>query len=136
VQGVPAALLEHNSLSNTRRMRLSGETNSETGQRHALDVLLKSVVLAYIITERPGGVIIPILALRFHAEFDLDISGSAIERAVRELVCDGWLRMQQGKVVPARSDWASLDRCRNPKWRSTITVPFWNFLTLNKSPPV
>ncbi|MCW2987409.1 MAG: hypothetical protein JWM24_347 [Solirubrobacterales bacterium] len=69
------------------------------------DVVVESVVLAYIVTERPEGVTIPMLALRFNAEFDQGISGSAIERAVRELVCDGQLRMHRGKVVPDRPGW-------------------------------
>jgi hypothetical protein len=68
-------------------------------------VLVESVVLAYIVTERPEGVMIPTLALRFNAEFDQGVSGSAVERAVRELVCDGRLRMQRGKVVPNRPGW-------------------------------
>jgi hypothetical protein len=67
------------------------------------DVLVESVVLAYVVTERPEGEMIPMLALRFNAEFDQGVSGSAIERAVRELVCDGRLRMQRGKVVPDRA---------------------------------
>lgn len=61
------------------------------------DVLVEAVVLAYIVTERPEGVMIPMLALRFNAEFDQGESGSAVERAVRELVCDGRLRMQRGR---------------------------------------
>jgi hypothetical protein len=69
------------------------------------DALVESVVLAYIVTERPEGVMIPMLALRFNAEFDQGESGSAVERAVRELVCDGRLRMQRGKVVPDRPSW-------------------------------
>jgi hypothetical protein len=48
---------------------------------------------------------IPMLALRFNAEFGQGESGSAVERAVRELVCDGRLRMQRGKVVPGRPGW-------------------------------
>lgn len=69
------------------------------------DVLVEAVVLAYIVTERPEGVMIPMLALRFNAEFDQGESGSAVERAVRELVCDGRLRMERGKVVPDRPGW-------------------------------
>jgi hypothetical protein len=68
------------------------------------DVLVESVVLAYIVTERPEGVMIP-MALRFNAEFDQGERGSAVERAVRELVCDGRLRMERGKVVPDRPGW-------------------------------
>jgi hypothetical protein len=69
------------------------------------DVLVESVVLAYIVNERPEGVTIPMLAVRFNAEFDQGDGGSAVERAVRELVCDGRLRMQRGKVVPYRPGW-------------------------------
>jgi hypothetical protein len=69
------------------------------------DVLVESVVLAYIVTERPEGVMIPMLALHFNAEFDQGERGSAVERAVRELVCDGRLRMDRGRVVPDRPGW-------------------------------
>jgi hypothetical protein len=71
-------------------------------RRAADDVLVESVVLAYIVAERPEGVMIPLLALRFNAEFDQGVSGPAVEQAVRELVRDGRLRMQDGKVVPDR----------------------------------
>jgi hypothetical protein len=63
------------------------------------DLLVESAVLDYVITERPEGVSIPMLALRFNAEFDQGVSGLAVERAVRELVRDGYLRMHGGKVV-------------------------------------
>jgi hypothetical protein len=73
---------------------------AQSERRGSDDVLVESVLLAYIVYERPEGVLIPMLALRFSAEFDQDLGGSAIERAVRELVCDGRLQMQGGKVVP------------------------------------
>jgi hypothetical protein len=68
--------------------------------------LVELVVLAYIVAERPEGVTIPMLSLRFNAEFDQGISGSAVERAVRDLVCAGRLRMHGGKVVPDQPGWA------------------------------
>jgi hypothetical protein len=71
----------------------------------AEDVVVESVLLAYVGTERPEGVTIPMLALRFNVEFDQGVNGSAVERAVRELVRDGRLQMRGGKVVAARSDW-------------------------------
>jgi hypothetical protein len=64
--------------------------------------VVESVVLAYLITERPQGMTILMLSLYFNAEFDQGVEGSAVERAVRELVRDGQLRMQGGKVVPGR----------------------------------
>ena len=64
-------------------------------------MVVESVVLAYIVAERPEGVIIPMLALRFNAEFEQGVNGSAVERAVRELVREGWLEMQGGKVIPS-----------------------------------
>jgi hypothetical protein len=73
---------------------------AQSQRRGSDDVLVESVLLAYIVYERPEGVLIPMLALRFSAELDQGLDGSAIERAVRELVCDGRLRMQGGKVVP------------------------------------
>lgn len=69
-------------------------------RRPAEDIRVESAVLAHIVVERPEGVIIPMLALRFGAEFDQGSSGLAVERAVRELVRDGRLRMQGGRVVP------------------------------------
>ena len=69
------------------------------------DVLVESAVLAYIVAEHPEGVTIPLLALHFDDELEQGFSGSAVERAVRELVCDGRLRMQRGKVVPDRAIW-------------------------------
>ena len=72
-------------------------------RRGSEDMLVEAVVLAYVVTERPEGVPIPALALHFNAEFDQGIGGSAIERAVRELVCAGRLRMKGAKVVPGRS---------------------------------
>jgi hypothetical protein len=63
------------------------------------DMLVESVVLAYIVNEWPDGVTIPALALRFNAEFDQGVSGSAVERAVRELVRDGRLQIRAGRVV-------------------------------------
>jgi hypothetical protein len=72
---------------------------------NADDSLVEAVVLAYVITERPEGVTIPALALRFNAEFDQGVCGSAVERAVLELVRDGRLWMQSGKVVPDRRGW-------------------------------
>lgn len=86
------------------------EKTSSDASRAALsddDVLVESVVLAYIVTERPESVMIPMLAFRFNAEFDQGESGSAVERAVRELVCDGRLRMRRGKVVPDRPGWGA-----------------------------
>ncbi len=50
---------------------------------------------------------IPILALRFNAEFEQGDTGSAVERAVRELVRDGRLQMRAGKVVPRRPGYRS-----------------------------
>jgi hypothetical protein len=67
------------------------------------DVLVESVVLAYIVTERPQGMTIPMLALHFNAEFQQGASGSAVECAVRELVRAGRLQMHGGKVVPGQS---------------------------------
>jgi hypothetical protein len=63
------------------------------------DALVESVVLAYIVAEHPEGVTIPLLALHFDAELEQGLTGSAVERAVRELVCDGRLEIQCGKVV-------------------------------------
>lgn len=77
--------------------------NSE--QCAADDVLVESVVLAYIVGECPEGVSILTLSLRFNAELDQGIGGLAVERAVRELVCSGRLQMQGGKVVPDRAAW-------------------------------
>jgi hypothetical protein len=74
-------------------------------RRTSEDIRVESAVLAYIVAERPQGVIIPALALRFAAEFDQGSSGLAVERAVRELVRDGRLRMQGGKVVPMLRLW-------------------------------
>jgi hypothetical protein len=82
------------SVATPRRIERGAE------RRTAEDIRVESAVLAHIVVERPEGVIIPMLALRFSAEFDQGSSGSAVERAVRELVCDGRLRMQGGKVVP------------------------------------
>lgn len=65
------------------------------------DMLVESVVLTYIITECPEGVTIPALALRFNAKFEQGVAGSAVERAVRELVCDGRLQIRGGHVIPA-----------------------------------
>jgi hypothetical protein len=65
--------------------------------------LIQSVLLAYVETEQPEGVTILMLSLRFNAEFEQGIGGSAVERAVRELVRDGLLRMRGGKVVPERA---------------------------------
>lgn len=79
---------------------------TESG-RCAEDALVESVVLAYVVGERPEGVTIPMLALRFSAEFDQGDTGSAVERAVRELVRDGRLHMQGGKVVPRRLGYPS-----------------------------
>ena len=70
-------------------------------------MLVEAVVLAYVVGERPEGVTIPMLALRFNAEFDQGDTGSAVERAVRELVRDGRLQMQGGKVVPRRLGYLS-----------------------------
>jgi hypothetical protein len=64
--------------------------------------VVESVVLAYLVTERPQGMTILMLSLHLNAEFDQGVEGSAVERAVRELVRDGQLRMQGGKVVPGR----------------------------------
>jgi hypothetical protein len=64
------------------------------------DAVVESVVLAYIVDEQPEGVLIPMLALRFNAEFGQELGGSAVERAVRELVRDGRLRMDGGRVAP------------------------------------
>jgi hypothetical protein len=69
--------------------------------------MVESVVLAYLVTERPEGMTIPALALHFNAEFDQGVNGSAVERAVRELVCDGRLRMDGAKVIPPRPSEAS-----------------------------
>ncbi len=68
------------------------------------DIRVESAVLAYVVTERLQGVIIAMLALRFAAEFDQGSSGMAVERAVRELVRDGRMRMRGGRVVPNRPD--------------------------------
>ena len=78
------------------RRRIQAEPEKSISE----DVLVESVVLAYIVTECPDGVTIPALALRFNAEFDQGASGSAVERAVRELVRDGRLQIQAGRVVP------------------------------------
>jgi hypothetical protein len=56
-------------------------------------------VLAYILTTPPRGVRILTLALDLNADFDQGIDGSAVERAVRELVRDGRLWMRAGRVV-------------------------------------
>lgn len=66
------------------------------------DFLVEEAVFDYIAGEQPGGVTIPMLALRFNAEFDQGIGGSAVERAVRELVCDDWLQMRGAAVIPVR----------------------------------
>jgi hypothetical protein len=86
------------------RRRRRGRSNF---QRHPPeDIVVQAVVLAYIVAECPEGVMIPTLALRFNAEFDQGYGGSAVERAVRELVCDGRLRMQGGRVIPDRAAWS------------------------------
>jgi hypothetical protein len=72
----------------------------EPGRIGIDDALVQSVVLAYIITERSEGVTIPMLSLHFNAEFDQGEKGLAVERAVRELVSEGRLRMEVGLVVP------------------------------------
>lgn len=64
---------------------------------------VESIVLAYVKTERPEGVYLAALALHFNAEFGQGSTGLAVERAVRELVRDGRLRMRGGKVVPAHA---------------------------------
>jgi len=81
------------------RWKRRSQTESE---RCAADVVVESILLAYVAIERPEGVTIPLLALRFNAEFDQGVDGSAVERAVRELVRDGRLRMRGGSVVPNR----------------------------------
>jgi hypothetical protein len=75
---------------------------SKSGRYAATDTLVESVVLAYVLTERPEGVMIPTLALHFNAEFDQGVDGSAVERAVRELVCAGLLRMEGARVMADR----------------------------------
>jgi hypothetical protein len=86
-------------MPNWSRQRVRAESERSASD----DVLVESVVLAYVVGERPEGVTIPMLALRFSAEFELGDTGSAVERAVRELVCDGRLQMRGGKVVPDRA---------------------------------
>ena len=81
------------------------QDRSDSERSPSGDVVVESVVLAYIVSDRPEGVTIPMLALRFNAEFEQGVSGSAVERAVREL-CDGRLQMQGGKVVPNRPAWS------------------------------
>ena len=61
---------------------------------------VESIVLDYVMTEHPEGVYLAALALHFSPEFGQSSTGSAVERAVRELVRDGRLRMRGGKVVP------------------------------------
>jgi hypothetical protein len=75
---------------------------TDSRQDAAEDMLVESVVLAHLITERPQGMTILMLSLHFNAEFDQGVEGSAVERAVRELVRDGQLRMEGGRVVPGR----------------------------------
>jgi hypothetical protein len=97
----PAGRPRRSLLKHTANAGLVEKTSpAQSERRGSDDVLVESVLLAYIVYERPEGVLIPMLALRFSAEFDQDLGGSAIERAVRELVCDGRLQMQGGKVVP------------------------------------
>lgn len=83
------------------RQRKQAWTPAE--QRPCKDALVESAVLSYIIDEQSGGMTIPMLALHFNTEFDQGQSGSAVERAVRELVRDGRLQVQGGKVVPRLS---------------------------------
>lgn len=70
--------------------------------RAGTDIVVESVVHAYVLTECPEGVTIATLALHFDAEFDQGVEGSAVERAVRELVRDRRLRMQGARVVVDR----------------------------------
>lgn len=80
---------------------------AEPERRASEDILVESAVLTYLLTEQPKGVTIPMLALRFNAEFGQGASGWAVERAVRELVRDGRLQMRGGKVVPNRTSWSA-----------------------------
>ena len=75
-------------------------------RRPPVDVVVQSVVLAYIVAECPEGVSIALLARHFNAEFEQGIDGTAVECAVRELVSNGQLRTQGGKVVPDRAAWS------------------------------
>jgi hypothetical protein len=64
------------------------------------DMLVQSVLLAYVVFERPDGVTIVELALRFSAEFGQGHTGDAVERAVRELVRMRLLQMNGSRVIP------------------------------------
>jgi hypothetical protein len=76
---------------------------AESARGASGDALVESIVLAYIVAERPQGVTIPALALHFNAEFEQGVDGSAVERAVRELVRDGRLEIRAGRVLPNRA---------------------------------
>lgn len=67
------------------------------------DLSVELAILACLAVERSEGVTIPMLARRFNTEFDQGISGSAVERAVRGLVRDGWLQTQGARVAPFAS---------------------------------
>jgi hypothetical protein len=97
VPGVPAA---PSRSSHQMPGRWRNQVGGEAKECASDDVLVESIVLAYIVAEHPEGVTIPMLALHFDAELGQVLTGSAVERAVRELVCEGRLEIQGGKVVP------------------------------------
>jgi hypothetical protein len=61
------------------------------------DLRIQSAILCYVLGEGHREETIPQLARRFSSE---DGEGDAVERAVRELVGAGLLRIERGKVVP------------------------------------
>lgn len=82
--------------------RWRNQAEAQRERRGSDNADVESAVFAYIVGERPKGVTVPMLALRFNDEFDQGIDGSAVERAVRELVRDGRLQMQGGRVIPVQ----------------------------------